>query len=290
MLDNLLLLASIFINFFLIFFYIKRLTNKSKTIENLPINVKRNMIVDFLTKNGRYRDELNDEDTSHIYVKYLHNVFKDNMNSCIYAHYAFYQQIKKNYNETIKYYLLAIDLGNVNVIVKLGQYYRMIKDYGNMKKYLLMAIEKRSTAATVDLINYYADIKDYNNMKKYYFIGIENNANMTFDGLLQYIFDFKDYDTFYKLFEIKPSLFDDEEYIHKIIEIAEKSVDNEKSIEILNYINIQHFQVGKVSPIVILCKKLLNKKIELLDLHFKYAPESNGYLQAKKDFIQQLTI
>jgi TPR repeat protein len=46
----------------------------------------------------------------------------------------------------IKYYLIAIDKGNVEALPNLGSYYYNIeKNYNMMKKYYLTAIDKGNT-------------------------------------------------------------------------------------------------------------------------------------------------
>jgi len=55
---------------------------------------------------------------------------------------AIYYHRIKNYDEMKKYYLMAIDLGNINSMVGLARYYDNIeKNYDMMKKYYLMAID-----------------------------------------------------------------------------------------------------------------------------------------------------
>ena len=46
---------------------------------------------------------------------------------------------EKNYENAIKYYLMAIEHNNVKAIVKLGACYEKQEDYKNMEKYYLMA-------------------------------------------------------------------------------------------------------------------------------------------------------
>ena len=89
------------------------------------------------------------------------------------AHY--YHNIEKNCDEMKKYYLMAIDLGNSDAMFNLGRYYHYIeKDYNETKKYYLMAIELGNSNAMNNLGNYYEDIeKDYDKMKKYYLMAIE---------------------------------------------------------------------------------------------------------------------
>ena len=56
----------------------------------------------------------------------------------------YYQDVEKDYALMKKYYLMAIDLGNLLAMNNLANYYQYAeKDYALMKKYYLMAIESR---------------------------------------------------------------------------------------------------------------------------------------------------
>jgi hypothetical protein len=92
----------------------------------------------------------------------------------------YYQRIDDNYEEMMKYYLLAIKKGNVNAMNSLAWYYQSReKNYKEMKKYYLMAIDNGDIDAIISLAWYYQSTeKNYEEMKKYYLLAIENgNVN-----------------------------------------------------------------------------------------------------------------
>ncbi len=72
-----------------------------------------------------------------------------------------------------KYYLMAIEKGNVDTMTDLGDYYNYIeKNYDLMKKYYLMAIEKGNNWTMFNLHSSYYQYIEINEIliAKYYFI------------------------------------------------------------------------------------------------------------------------
>ena len=59
-----------------------------------------------------------------------------------------------------------------------GNYYKKIKDYNNMKKYYLKAIDFGDIYALYALGSYYYEIEDFENMKKYYMAAIKKGSRM----------------------------------------------------------------------------------------------------------------
>ena len=80
---------------------------------------------------------------------------------------------KKDYENMKKYYLMAIEKGNLSAMSNLGYYYHKINDKKNMKKYYMMAIDKGHTNSMVNLGFYYQQTGDYEKMKKYFLMAIE---------------------------------------------------------------------------------------------------------------------
>jgi tetratricopeptide (TPR) repeat protein len=72
----------------------------------------------------------------------------------------------------------------------LGYYYEQQENYENMMKYYLMAIENENSFAMYYLGYYYEKQKNYENMKKYYLMALEHDHNMNLNRiiyLLEYI-------------------------------------------------------------------------------------------------------
>ena len=78
----------------------------------------------------------------------------------------YYENIEKNYDEMKKYYLMAIELGNIYSMNNLGHYYETIeKNYDKMKKYYLMAFENGNNNGLYYLMEYYR-LYNTNNYKE----------------------------------------------------------------------------------------------------------------------------
>jgi len=74
---------------------------------------------------------------------------------------------------TIKYYLLAIEFGSNSAIFNLGNHYFDKNDFQNMFKYYFMGIEKGDPDCMFELSIYYQNNSDKENMKKYYLMALE---------------------------------------------------------------------------------------------------------------------
>ena len=110
----------------------------------------------------------------------------DNDIICLY-YGVYYEHIEKNYDEMKKYYLMAIEKGNIIAMNIFACYYEYIeKNYDEMKKYFLMAIEKGDNAAMYNLGYYYQYIEyNYDEMKKYYLMAIEKGHDGAKKRLLE---------------------------------------------------------------------------------------------------------
>ncbi len=141
--------------------------------------------------------------TDPILIKKLHDLyFKDINDDTIKNkhHYGVYYSIKEDYDNMMKYYLMAIENGNMNSMSNLAVYYYEQKDYDNMMKYYLMAVEKDSIMAICNLGKYYQEQKDYDNMMKYYLIGIKKGNKDAMNNLGVYYSRQKEYDNMMKYY------------------------------------------------------------------------------------------
>ena len=83
----------------------------------------------------------------------------------------YYRNVEKNYTLMKKYYVMAIEVGNVRAMYNPGMYYKDVE-----KKYLIMAMELGDTCAMNNLGWYYKIVeKDYDMMKECYVMAIEKN-------------------------------------------------------------------------------------------------------------------
>jgi TPR repeat protein len=125
---------------------------------------------------------------------YIIDIFNGNLEKCIDnpKYYRiiglYYSDIENNYDEALKYYLLAIEMGNNDALCTLGYYYQTVeKNYDLMMKYYLPAIENGDSDAMCNLGDYYVDIeKNYDEAIKYYLMAIENGNSDAMNNLGYY--------------------------------------------------------------------------------------------------------
>ena len=132
-------------------------------------------------------------------VMNLRNLFVINSNQ-IYNFYGIYYDIKKDYEQMIEYYLMAIGKGNSNSMNNLALYYEKQQDYDQMMKYYLMAIEKDNSRAMNNLACYYRKQQDYEQMIKYYLISIEKDNSTAMNNLATYYFKQQNYEQMLKYY------------------------------------------------------------------------------------------
>ena len=195
---------------------------------------------------GFYYDLKKDYDNMIKY--YLMAIDKGDISSINNLAYFFEEQ--KDYDNMIKYYLMAIDKGNDDAMQNLGYYYEKKEDYDNMMKYYLMAIDKGKSGAMHNLGYYYEQKEDYDNMIKYYLMAIEKGHNGAMNNLGYYYKEQKNYDNMIKY------------YLMAIDNNNKLSIDN------LNFVidNLPKTLLPKLLPnIKYLTKKniiIMNKNVE----------------------------
>jgi len=162
----------------------------------------------------------------------------------------------------------------------LGKYYYRKEDYDKMKKYYLMAIAFNDVMTMYELAIYYHDIENNDlEMEKYYLMAIDYGCNDT-AYLEDYYYNKNKYNELLKLYlKIQNS----NKMIDLLIYIVGQKnnmILDTQTIKIL-YTTILPENVPLYLHII---KKLLSKKINLIESHFKYSLNSAGYEEAKKEF------
>jgi TPR repeat protein len=97
---------------------------------------------------------------------------------------------------TIKYYLLAIERGSMNAMFNLGHYYYECNDYENMFNYYYMSVALGDIDTMFELAIYYQKIKDFDNMRKYYVMALEESENPKYNVTVLINDGKKDFDLF----------------------------------------------------------------------------------------------
>lgn len=89
----------------------------------------------------------------------------------------YFRYVKKDYVEAEKYYLMALNKHNADVMCNLGTLYWELKRYNEAEKYYLMEENKYNANAMCYLGSLYLELKRYDEAEKYYLIAIELNQN-----------------------------------------------------------------------------------------------------------------
>lgn len=103
---------------------------------------------------------------------------EDNNDGVLYCCYANAHYEKKEYNEMIKYYIMAIERNNINAMIKMGQYYHKIcYNFKESKKYYLMAINNNNIEGMAYLTLLYCDLLEMNSLSDSFKIMIDINRD-----------------------------------------------------------------------------------------------------------------
>ena len=184
---------------------------------------------------------------------------------------------------------MAINAGNADAMCRLGNYYYNIKDYENMMKFYLMAIKLENKVSMYNMGFYYHKIR--NNHEKanlYFMMSYKAGDIVSLPYIEKYFESKKDYVGLVCLLKNEPNC--QKELIIKYLELfLQDSHLHQNHTEILDIIANLDFTNHKISNGLSLLSQTLKSKIDLLDLHFKYAPDADGYKEAKEEFYSLLT-
>ena len=236
--------------------------------------------------------------------------------------FAVYYESINDIKNMKKYFMMAIDQGDSTAMNNFAVYYESINDIKNMKKYYMMAIDQGDSTAMNNFAFYFGEIKDVNNMKKYYTMAIENDHLISMNNLARFYYLNKEYEKSLQLYMQAVSKGNNDMF-NDVLKCIKKcnslsqfidwwkyqvKYDNDKNINDNDVIIdvIIHFIDNKIvndelfdifvkltlAPstkyIYQLFQTLLRSKIELIKLHYDYAPGQNGYESAKQHFINNI--
>jgi tetratricopeptide (TPR) repeat protein len=152
-----------------------------------------------------------------------------------------------------KYYLMAIEKGNVTSMNNLGKYYYKIKDYENMEKYYLMVIKK-----------------------------LQNNKPMILNRLIEY---YNKSDNTVKLIKLYELINNEEKMIPLLVSLlSEKNELPEDILDIILNLKSEKLPIG-----LQMLRNTIRHNIDIIDLHFNYMPGSNGNKKALEDYKTYVT-
>ena len=105
----------------------------------------------------------------------------------------YYEFKEENYTQAIKYYQMALELGNTDAMCNLACYYDKEKDYDQAIQYYQMASELDNTNAMCNLARYYNEKENYVQAIQYYQMAIKL-GNSTAMNNLAYHYEKKEKD------------------------------------------------------------------------------------------------
>ena len=281
-----------------IFFYIKKLYDSAigffrKVLINDPKDIKS---MEALLKSYLLRSDKNEETIIALCSDYYS--LANNLESKFHqgqSHYLtgwFFQKIKKC-DVFITYYKLAINYSNIRAMVSLGDYFYSKSNENESIKYYKMAVECASVDAYTRLFSFKKEILINNNIPDIYQYGfkfIATDSEKFISVIVKNSLKEIRFDIFNQMVIKYPAILRDKNYSNDIVKAI---IGTDKiTSDVLEIIQKMDFSLAtiQIPPWIIPFKKLLNEKIDLLDMHLRYSANGIGFEDAKKDFLARLSI
>ena len=181
---------------------------------------------------------------------------------------------------------MAIEKGNIRAMASFAYFYDENGNYEEMVKYYLMAIDRGDPGSMFNLALYYDEkCNDYEQMTKYYLMAIENGDPSAMNNLVLHYKQHKMFDDmillYYKVGNTK-------KLIKSLNDLVSRK-DQKISPQVLNIIaEVDLTPASPASPVLQLIHSLLRQKLDIIDLHFKYSLEGKGFQEAKDDFMSRV--
>lgn len=223
-------------------------------MSTLHIDEMQNRVKKYLLDDGYTYTKLNDIDLKIIYDLYYQDIIchdHDKLSAIVSRYYGHYFMTEYEHAMIDTYYTAAVD-------------------------YYSLAISKGDLCSVVHLGNYYKEVNDFENMKKYYLMAIEKGHIKSMINLAYFYRHQKDYDNMFKYYFMAV---DNDNKIGKKF-LQEIIRDNEIMDKFFKFV------IGNKKQIDVL--QIKNNILEQENNHLKYMPNGQGYLEAKKDFEQNM--
>lgn len=169
----------------------------------------------------------------------------------------------------------------------LASYYRKTGYSKLAIKYYLMAIKHGSISAMNHLACHYDhNENNYELAKEYYLMAINHgNIHALYNLGHYYVINEGSYEKQFRLFYEYNDMVSRKELMKSIVKMFKSSVSDE-TLEL--FMKIKFNDDDNIPYIIRAFQKVLNKNIDLLHLHFQYAPSSVGEQKAKQHFLRLL--
>ena len=196
------------------------------------------------------------------------------------------KMIELNTKDNVKYYIMAADLGSIYHIVELGNHYKKCKDTTKMLKYYELGVKQNHPRAAYELAEYqYTTTRDRSNLLKYYEMALEGSLNYDLTNLYQYCFNNDKQEELLKLYQKYKNKMSSGALIKALDQYLQKVEMKDIPGDIIEL--ICELDLNKFEKVPIYIKTLqiaLTKQLDMLKVHFQYAPSGSGYEKAKEHF------
>jgi len=156
-----------------------------------------------------------------------------------------------------------------------------------MIKYYEIATKKNHPDAAYQLAEYQYFARDHENLLKYYEMALESSNNYDLTNLYQYCFNNGKQEDLLKLYQNQKykNKMSSNALIKALDQYLQKVDMNEIPGNIIELIcDLDLSKIDKVPIYIKTLQTVLTKQLDMLKVHFQYAPNSSGYEEAKKNF------
>jgi hypothetical protein len=197
---------------------------------------------------------------------------------------CYYYNIKHDNENALKYFFMGVEKNDHNSMINLGIYYRTMGEYENARAYFLMAIEDNSAKYHMGIC--YKMEGDYEKMEEYFLMAIKDGCT---DSIKKLTDHYKCRGMNLKLLKLYINNSSKRcKIIGRFNVIANCILLPDEKNEFLNLLtNFEFTADDALSSGLELLVTMLNDKLTLLDLHFKYTVRGKGYQEAKEDFYER---
>ena len=225
-------------------------------------------------------------------IKYFLMATENNYSDSMVKLADLFECINEDRINTEKYYLMAINHGNIIAMRKLGYYYQRIAIFKNAKKYYLMAIENGNVIAMNDLGKLFLNNGDHENAEKYFLMAIEHGNFCEKDKLIHCYDRICNDFGYLKIYRLNKDLIARNTILNKIKNIwasTDKCKPEQKKI-LMETLSVFKFEpTDKIPMSLELFIELLHNQVDAMKLHFTYTVNGEGFQEAHRDFIDNIT-
>ena len=276
-------------------------------------------IIEHLKQNGMTYIAIPSAHVKTIYRLLFENVVDEVADDTVLLYHGAHFRIQGDFDKMIKYYLMAVEYGNTVAMFNLAKHYEKQNDEPNAIKYYLMGVGHGDIEAMMHLAYQFEAVGDNANALKYYSMAFDHGCNRVVDKVLHYYRAANDSSNMIKYWKIavdrelrcmkdtfgyclKNNLVDagielaekemnkeiNDDIVDFIIQVIARWHTSDKIVNLIIAIDLTKCESIVVTPMFMMLKNALTVKVDLMKLHFAYAPGGEGYDRALNDFAQKI--